>query len=284
MIAPTVGSRPTATRTTPRPEHGATATAGHRRAACGAVDSDGRHLPVRRAAPPLTRSRPVRWCARAGAGGAVVASARRDMLGRALGAVRIRIARRARLQTVQRGTVAAEDGDRLAPLFGPFGPAFPAVGGRRGVRLAGVGATKATRCRCSAVQAAVLETRRMATTAAPRGANSPRHGATVFIGIGSNLGDRYANIRRALLLLSERVHYGHATEPMLTSFLYDTAPARVTDQPRFLNCAVRVCGCAAAGQQRRGAPALMRGLRLRPLGTGDHASGARLSVGCTEIH
>jgi 2-amino-4-hydroxy-6-hydroxymethyldihydropteridine diphosphokinase len=56
----------------------------------------------------------------------------------------------------------------------------------------------------------------------------------VYIAVGSNLGDRYANIRRALQLLSDHVRL------VRTSFLHETAPMYVTDQPAFLNGAVVV--------------------------------------------
>ena len=63
------------------------------------------------------------------------------------------------------------------------------------------------------------------------------------IALGSNLGDRFANIEAALHLL------GHldlipnfptaigCLAVINTSFLYETAPMYVTDQPSFLNCA-----------------------------------------------
>ena len=55
----------------------------------------------------------------------------------------------------------------------------------------------------------------------------------VYLGLGSNLGDREANIRHALELLSEDI-----TLEMVSS-IYDTDPWGYEDQPRFLNC---VCG------------------------------------------
>jgi 2-amino-4-hydroxy-6-hydroxymethyldihydropteridine diphosphokinase len=57
-----------------------------------------------------------------------------------------------------------------------------------------------------------------------------------YLGLGTNLGDRYANLRAALSLLEE--------EPGLRllrcSQVYVTEPWGVTDQPRFLNCAAEV--------------------------------------------
>ena len=51
----------------------------------------------------------------------------------------------------------------------------------------------------------------------------------VCLGLGSNVGDREANLRNALHLLSQTV----AIET--TSSLYDTKPWGYEDQPRFLN-------------------------------------------------
>jgi 2-amino-4-hydroxy-6-hydroxymethyldihydropteridine diphosphokinase len=57
---------------------------------------------------------------------------------------------------------------------------------------------------------------------------------TVYLGLGSNLGDRAAMLRAAAAALPPHV--------ALTrwSSLYDTAPQLIEDQPRFLNAAV--CG------------------------------------------
>ncbi|MGE5515876.1 MAG: 2-amino-4-hydroxy-6-hydroxymethyldihydropteridine diphosphokinase [Bacteroidota bacterium] len=57
--------------------------------------------------------------------------------------------------------------------------------------------------------------------------------ATVFLGLGTNLGDRAANLRAALDALSA------ITEIDALSAIYETAPLYVTDQPAFLNMAVR---------------------------------------------
>ncbi len=54
----------------------------------------------------------------------------------------------------------------------------------------------------------------------------------VFISIGTNLGDRKANLARALALLPP------AFFPERVSALYDTEPQLVADQPRFYNIAV----------------------------------------------
>lgn len=57
--------------------------------------------------------------------------------------------------------------------------------------------------------------------------------ATVFLGLGTNLGDRAANLRTALSALSA------VADIDATSAVYETAPLYVTDQPAFLNMAVR---------------------------------------------
>lgn len=68
----------------------------------------------------------------------------------------------------------------------------------------------------------------------------------VALAIGSNLGDRFANIELALRLLeSTGVHYSRLPEDAYvtivdTSFLYETEPMYVTDQPKFVNCACMV--------------------------------------------
>jgi 2-amino-4-hydroxy-6-hydroxymethyldihydropteridine diphosphokinase len=57
---------------------------------------------------------------------------------------------------------------------------------------------------------------------------------TVYLSLGSNLGDRQANVRNAIGRLLE---LGDVLE---VSSLYETEPVEVTDQPWFLNCAVAV--------------------------------------------
>lgn len=57
---------------------------------------------------------------------------------------------------------------------------------------------------------------------------------TVYLALGSNLGDRCANLRAAVAQLAACV----AVEQV--SSLYETAPAYVLDQPPFLNAAL--CG------------------------------------------
>ncbi|KAI9438271.1 Dihydropteroate synthase [Lactarius indigo] len=65
------------------------------------------------------------------------------------------------------------------------------------------------------------------------------------IALGSNLGDRFANIEAALRLLERPENFSPLQEPgtpfsltvVNTSFLYQTVPMYVTDQFSFLNCA-----------------------------------------------
>ena len=52
---------------------------------------------------------------------------------------------------------------------------------------------------------------------------------TVYLGLGSNMGDRGENLERALDLLSQRMRVGKV------SSIYDTEPVGNTSQPRFLN-------------------------------------------------
>lgn len=56
-----------------------------------------------------------------------------------------------------------------------------------------------------------------------------------FIGLGSNLGDRVANLQRAIEGLA-----ANDIEVVKTSSFYDTDPVGVTDQPNFLNGACEV--------------------------------------------
>ncbi len=57
--------------------------------------------------------------------------------------------------------------------------------------------------------------------------------ATVYLGLGTNLGDRELNLRQALSLLGEKVAIDRV------SSFYDTEPVGYLDQPRFLNAACR---------------------------------------------
>ena len=52
---------------------------------------------------------------------------------------------------------------------------------------------------------------------------------TVYLGLGSNIGDRQENLDKALNFLSQRLRMGKI------SSVYDTEPVGNTEQPRFLN-------------------------------------------------
>jgi GTP cyclohydrolase-4 len=57
---------------------------------------------------------------------------------------------------------------------------------------------------------------------------------TVYLGLGSNMGDRQRNLDRALDLLSQRLRVTRV------SSAYDTAPVGNVNQPRFLNLVCQV--------------------------------------------
>ena len=52
---------------------------------------------------------------------------------------------------------------------------------------------------------------------------------TVYLGLGSNMGDRQENLDKALEFLSQRLRMGKI------SSVYDTGPIGNVEQPRFLN-------------------------------------------------
>ena len=57
---------------------------------------------------------------------------------------------------------------------------------------------------------------------------------TVYLSLGSNMGNRENNLEEALKLLGQRMQVGKI------SSIYDTAPLGITSQPRFLNVACQV--------------------------------------------
>jgi len=63
---------------------------------------------------------------------------------------------------------------------------------------------------------------------------------TVYLGLGSNLGQRDANLTRAIRLLGQPFDsaQGERVEPLRVSSIYETAPWGYTEQPFFLNCVV----------------------------------------------
>ncbi|MHB0912563.1 MAG: 2-amino-4-hydroxy-6-hydroxymethyldihydropteridine diphosphokinase [Armatimonadota bacterium] len=58
----------------------------------------------------------------------------------------------------------------------------------------------------------------------------------MFLGLGSNLGDRAENIREAV----DRLGALPGVRVVRVSSLYETAPVGLTDQPDFINAAVEV--------------------------------------------
>ena len=70
---------------------------------------------------------------------------------------------------------------------------------------------------------------------------------TAYVGLGSNLGDREATLRRALDLLE-----GHVRVSAVSSFR-ETDPVGVTDQPRFVNAVAQI-------ETHRSAPDLLAAL------------------------
>jgi 2-amino-4-hydroxy-6-hydroxymethyldihydropteridine diphosphokinase len=57
-----------------------------------------------------------------------------------------------------------------------------------------------------------------------------------FVGLGSNLGDREGNLRRAVEALGDQT----GTVVVSVSRFHDTTPVGILDQPRFLNGAVEL--------------------------------------------
>jgi 2-amino-4-hydroxy-6-hydroxymethyldihydropteridine diphosphokinase len=57
---------------------------------------------------------------------------------------------------------------------------------------------------------------------------------TVYLGLGSNMGDRQGNLKQALDLLSHRLRLEKVSP------IYDTEPVGNPDQPRFLNLVCQV--------------------------------------------
>ena len=58
----------------------------------------------------------------------------------------------------------------------------------------------------------------------------------VFIGVGSNLGNREENIKKAILKISELPQ----TSVLATSSIINTKPIGKRDQPDFLNCIIKI--------------------------------------------
>jgi len=71
----------------------------------------------------------------------------------------------------------------------------------------------------------------------------------VYFSLGSNLGDREANLREAIAALADE----HVRVAKVSSF-YETEPVDLREQPWFLNCVVE-------GETEAPAPELLRELR-----------------------
>jgi len=59
---------------------------------------------------------------------------------------------------------------------------------------------------------------------------------TVYLGLGSNIGDRCRHLHEAVLLLQEH----HDIKVEATSSLYETDPVGYTEQDKFLNLVIKV--------------------------------------------
>ena len=57
---------------------------------------------------------------------------------------------------------------------------------------------------------------------------------TVYLGLGSNLGNRFLNIKQAIFSLAEK------SSVLEISSIDETDPVDIEDQPKFLNCALKV--------------------------------------------
>jgi 2-amino-4-hydroxy-6-hydroxymethyldihydropteridine diphosphokinase len=84
-----------------------------------------------------------------------------------------------------------------------------------------------------------------------------------YLSLGSNVGDREANIRAAISRLKE---LGHVEA---VSSMYETEPVEVTDQPWFINCAVKFSTASSPDDLLAGVLAIERSMgreRTRPKG------------------
>lgn len=71
------------------------------------------------------------------------------------------------------------------------------------------------------------------------GGSSPeqpgRDPVPVYFGLGSNLGNRLENLKRAVAMLAQ----AHGLSDFEASRVYETEPWGLVDQPPFLNCVIR---------------------------------------------
>ena len=68
---------------------------------------------------------------------------------------------------------------------------------------------------------------------------------TAYLGLGSNLGDRWKNLRDALELLDT---LDDGVSVIRSSNVYETEPWGLADQPRFLNCVLEVT-CSVSSER-----------------------------------
>ncbi len=87
--------------------------------------------------------------------------------------------------------------------------------------------------------------------------------ATAYLSLGSNVGDRGSNLRAAILRLKELGRVDGV------SSFYETEPVEVTDQPWFINCAVKLLTTRKPEELLAGVLAIERSMgreRTRPKG------------------
>ena len=83
---------------------------------------------------------------------------------------------------------------------------------------------------------------------------------TAFVGLGSNLGDRRANLEAAV----EKLAREPGVQLLRRSSLYETEPVGVADQPWFLNAALEIEAELAAGELLGTLKRIERELGRRP--------------------
>ena len=81
---------------------------------------------------------------------------------------------------------------------------------------------------------------------------------TVYLGLGSNLGRRGDNLRRAIGLLRRYVR------PWRASSVYETAPWGFTQQPGYLNCVLEVTATLTPRQVLSSVKSLEREMGRQP--------------------
>jgi 2-amino-4-hydroxy-6-hydroxymethyldihydropteridine diphosphokinase len=86
----------------------------------------------------------------------------------------------------------------------------------------------------------------------------------VLLSLGSNLGDRVENLRRAIQAMKER-----GIEVVAVSRLYETEPVGVVNQPWFVNCAAEIRTSLAPPELLRELQAIEKSLgRVRDIPQG----------------